>query len=158
MIFTGGCLLLLVDRNVGGSEAEVLSRGLQRLARALAAGIPIDLSRPVILSSFAAFSPMIFALSASFRNGGAADEATRVVPAHVVGIVGAHHDVIGSPQVHEVAELFAVEHDGVEVELGQRLARLLLEHCAGVHPRAPHVVHAPRIVRDVSHRRGRRRS
>ena len=47
---------------------ELPARCVQRFARALAAGIPIDLSRPVILSSLAAFSPMIFALSASFRN------------------------------------------------------------------------------------------
>src|SRR5262245_52130597 len=73
------------------------------------------------------------------EEGGAPDEPARIVPAHVVGIVGADHDVIGAPQVHEVTKLLAIEHDRVEVELGERLARRLLEDLACVDPRPPHV-------------------
>jgi hypothetical protein len=49
-----------------------------------------------------------------------------------------------------MAELLAVEHDRVEVELGQRLARLLLQHRARIHPGAPHMVHPGWIVGDVA--------
>src|SRR5207247_170830 len=62
----------------------------------------------------------------------------------------AHHDVAGAPQVHQVPELLAVEHDRVEVELGERLAGLPLENGPRVDAGAPRVVHAGRIVRDVA--------
>ena len=49
-----------------------------------------------------------------------------------------------------MTQLIPVEDDGVEVELGERLARLLLELGARINARAPDVIHAGRVVRDVS--------
>src|SRR5262249_61548244 len=47
-------------------------------------------------------------------------------------------------------ELLAVEPDRVEVELGERLARLPLEDGARVDAGAPRVIHAGRVVGDVA--------
>jgi hypothetical protein len=71
-----GYLAIAVPRELGGGALSFADCNARRRTRGryflrafgADAGIPIDPRRPVILSSLAAFSPMIFALSASLRK------------------------------------------------------------------------------------------
>ena len=58
--------------------------------------------------------------------------------------------MVAAPELDQVHELGAVEDDRVEIDAGQRSAGSVLEHGPRVGPRPPHVIHARRVVGDVT--------
>ena len=94
--------------------------------------------------------PRIASRSSSLSGGHAVDLGERVVVAHVEGVVGAHHHVVGAHLLHQELQVRGVEDQAVDVDLLEVGARRARDVVPALGPQVVGVVHPRGVERQVA--------